>query len=423
MKIKKFALLGIVLCLLIFSTTVTVTAQAYSYSVDSPIPTFGLYCEEDDIIQSGTVKFDLSDSELFTNKKALKESEYIVSGAQTVMFEIPFLSSYIEIPQFNVTVNGQAVNGKVWYGENEIRYGSSNSYLNALSTDNSVIEEKLKMTYSPILDETIIGTMYIVTPDTDTFTITLNLEKSYGYVYDETNRRTVSNSADGTTEWIYENALSQASYQYFFVGDNNILDFSATCDFQTQTITLKDFIDLNYNNEKEYYESVGVSSEFIYANANRLLENKSGMAFCELFYDSLCRIGLNSYKFTVQLNGEATIKYSSEVVIQADYRYEPTVYLIGQKQIGCYPTNYSITLNNEVSYIVQSSVDTKKSKKVYTASSTENFYFICCSASWQGGLSTTQLIICIVFGSLGGIGIIVLIVNIILFVRDKRKVK
>lgn len=142
MKIIKFMGLSVAFLAILLSTTNSLTAQAYSYNVDSPIPTFGLYCEEEGIIKNGTVKFDLTDLDKFSNKKALKEAEYIVSGNQAVTFEIPFLSSYIEIPQFDVTVNGQSVDGQVWYSDNEMRYGGSNSYLNALSTD---IPEKLSL--------------------------------------------------------------------------------------------------------------------------------------------------------------------------------------------------------------------------------------------------------------------------------------
>ena len=400
------------------------TAHAASYKTDSPLPTFGLYCEEEGIIKKGSVKFDLSDTDMFSNKKAVKESEYTISGNKVVTFEIPFISSYIEIPQFSVTVNGEEVNGDVWYGNNEIWYGGSGSFLGALSTDNSIVEQKLKMTYSPVLDETIIGTLYTVIPNDEAMSITLNLEKPCCYVYDGNNRSKESYLADGTMEWSYENALSQECYQYLFIGKNAVNDFSTTCEFQTKEISFKDFVNSNYNDNKDYYEECGATIYCLYANANRLLQTEGGcMALRELFYNSLNGTGINSYKFIVELDGEATIKYSSEVVIQADYRYEPTVYLIGQKQVGTYPTNYSITLNDEVPYLVQSSVKTKKSKKTYTASSTENFYFISCSVSWQSGLSTAQLAICIVCGVVGGVAIVVLVVNTILAIRERKKYK
>lgn len=161
--------------------------------------------------------------------------------------------------------------------------------------------------------------------------------------------------------------------------------------------------------------------ECIYANANRLLQNESGMKYSELFYDSLSRLGLNTYKFVVRLNGEATIKFSTKATIQVNNRYDPPVYIIGQKQLNRYATNYSITLNNKVPHIVQSSVNTKKSGETYKASTTENFYFMCRSEANESGLSfKTRLIVCIVCGV---VGVTTLGVSIGLYIRNKKKTK
>ena len=421
-KYKKMAV-ACVLSLLIIIGLCIPTRHAKAETLGQRIPTFGLYCQDQEVIKSGAVKFDLSDSELFSKNRAIKESEYRVSGNQTVTFEIPFFSSYIEIPQFNVTVGGLAIEGEVWYGDNEVRYGGNNSYLDPTSTDNSILEQQLKKTYSPILDETVIGTLYTVIPEADDITVSLKLEKPCSFVYDGTNLRTESYSADGTQVWIYENALSQPSYQYFFVGENAVIDFSTTCEYQTEAITFKDFIDRNYNKSKEFYEQAGAPIGCLYANANRLLQNGGGMIFSELFYDSLGRFGLNTYKFNVPLNDEVAIRYSTEVVIQVNNRYDPPVYVVGQKQLNSYATDYSITLNSKVPYIVQSSVKTKKDGETYKADSTENFYFMCRSEANGLGLSQTQLIVCIVCGIVGGIALIVLGVNIGFIIRDKKRSK
>lgn len=422
-KYKKMTVACIVLSLFILMGLSVPIRHVAAQMLEQRIPTFGLYCEDSEVIKGGAVKFDLTDSELFSKQKAIKESEYHVSGNQTVAFEIPFFSSYIEIPQFNVTVDGQAVEGEVWYGDNEVRYGGNNSYLDATSTDNSIIEQQLKRSYSPTLDETVIGTLYTVIPEANDITVSLKLEKPCSYVYDGTNLRTESYSADGAQAWIYDNALSQPSYQYFFIGENAVIDFSTTCEYQTEVITFKDFIDRNYNKGKEFYELAGASIGCLYANANRLLQNGSGMKYSELFYDSLNRVGLNTYKFNVLLNGEATIRYSTEVVIQVNNRYDSPVYAIGQKLLNSYATDYSITLNSKVPHIVQSSVKTKKSGETYAASSTENFYFMCRSEANGSGLSQRQLIVCIVCGIVGGVAIILLGINIGFIIRDKKRLK
>lgn len=394
---------------------------AEAQTIAQTIPTFGLYCEDQTVIKSGEVEFDLTDSKLFSKNMAIKNSEYRVSGDKTVTFEIPFFSTYTEVPQFNVTVDGQAVSGEVWYGDNEVRYGGSNSYLDATSTDNSIIEQRLKRTFSPKLDETVIGTLYTVIPEADDITISLELEKPCSFVYDGTNLRTESFRADGTQAWIYDNALSQSNYQFFFIGENTVKDFSATCEYQTEVITFKDFIDRNYDANEAFYEEAGVPIGCLYANANRLLQKESGMKYSELFYDSLSRNGLNTYKFNITLNGEATIKYSTETVIQVNNRYDPPVYTIGQKQLNNYTTNYTISLNSKVPHIVQSSVKTKKSGGTYTASASENFYFMCSSEANETGLSfQTRLIICIVCGVLG---VTTLAVSIGLYIRNRKRTK
>lgn len=420
---KKITVACVVLSLFILIGLSVPIRYAEAQTSEQRIPTFGLYCEDQEVIKSGAVKFDLTDSELFSKQRAIKDSEYRVSGNKTVTFEIPFFSSYIDIPQFNVTVDGQAVEGEVWYGDNEVRYGGSNSYLDATSTDNKIIEQKLKRTYSPILDDTVIGTLYTIIPDSNDITISLKLDKSCRYVYDGTNLRTESYRADGTQAWIYDNALSQSSYQYFFIGENAVIDFSTTCEYQTEAITFKDFIDGNYNANKDFYEKTSAQKECIYANANRLLQNEGGMKYSELFYDSLSRLGLNTYKFNVSLNGEATIKYSSEAAIQVNDRYDPPVYIIGQKQLNNYATNYFISLNSNVPYIVQSSIKTKKSGGTFTASATENFYFMCRSEANGSGLSQTQLIVCIVCSIVGGVALICLGVSVGFIIRDKRSAK
>ncbi len=120
-KYKKMTVACVVLSLFILIGLSIPIRHAEAQTLEQRIPTFGLYCEDQGVIQNGAVKFDLTDSELFSKQKAIKESEYRVSGSQAVTFEIPFFSSYIEIPQYNVTVDAQAAEGAVWYGDNDIR--------------------------------------------------------------------------------------------------------------------------------------------------------------------------------------------------------------------------------------------------------------------------------------------------------------
>ena len=79
----------------------------------------------------------------------------------------------------------------------------------------------------------------------------------------------------------------------------------------------------------EFYEEIGAPKDCFYAIANRLLQDKGGIGFSELFNKWFDRKTLNAYKFTLPLNGEAAIKYSSVANIQAVTRYVPTIYVIG----------------------------------------------------------------------------------------------
>lgn len=424
-----FFITAFIICAFILLVPAAQSVQAVSdYRA---FPTFGLFCAEENVIISGSEKFVLTDSALFLKQRARKESEYRVSGNQAVTFEIPFFSSYAKIPQFHVMVNGQAVDGEVWYGANEVRYGDSGSYLEADSTDNSAIEQKLKEVYSPVLDDTVIGTLYTVTPEADNMTVSLKAEASCSYVYDTANLKSEWSNQDGTKEWRYKNALSQPRYRYFVIGENAAVDFTASCAVEKQTMPFKDFIDGNYNADKEFYEENGVPKACLYAIANRLLCKKGGMTFDAFFYDSFYGVDLNTYKFTVLLDGEATVRYSTEVELQVNSRYDPPVYTVGHKQIGKYATDYSISLNGAAPYMVQSSVQTEKSGEAFTARSTGNFYFACSAsknsvdrqAPNQPKESKTRLVLWVVLGIVCGVTLIMVFVGVVLTVRDKKKAK
>lgn len=429
-KIKNSFLLGIIIFTLCSSTLpvpLTKTAQAMSNNLI--YPAIGLYCADNDRIICGSEKFDLTDAELFSKQTAKKYSEYRVSGNELTTFEIPFFSTYTDIPQFNLTVNGQAVKGEVWYGDNQIYYGGNNYYLQFDRKDNNILIEKLTRTYAPVLDENLVGTLYTLTPDEDTITISIKLSNNCSYVYDKPNIFTQSYKPDNTQIFKFYNALTQTNYQYFFIGENAVTDFSSSCEYQTEQMTFKDFIDRNYNLNKEFHNKSGAPIECVYAIANRILQNKVGIAYSDLFYNSFANVVLNSYKFTLPLSGEVTVKYTSVVNIQKNERYSPTIYAVGQKQIGNYKTDYYMVLNNDNPYIVQSSNSTKKSGMTFKSSATENFYFMCSSskrpietaASTQPKFNITQIILIVVFGIICVISLIWAIVGFVLYIRNKRR--
>ena len=93
------------------------TAQAQTF--EQRIPSFGLYCEDTAIIQTGTVKYDLSDAKTVAQGKATIQSSYQVAAVdRTVEFAIPFISSAKNAPPFSITANEQKIDGSIWYGNN-----------------------------------------------------------------------------------------------------------------------------------------------------------------------------------------------------------------------------------------------------------------------------------------------------------------
>lgn len=128
------------------------------------------------------------------------------------------------------------------------------------------------------------------------------------------------------------------------------------------------------------------------------------------------------------LSGEATIKYSSFVNVEINNEYVPTVYAVVQKQIGNYTTNYSMTINSKIPYIIHSSNSTRKSGSTYTARANKNFYFMCSSSKKpvsknppQLSYSRKQLTAIVICRVVGAMGLIVSIVTSILWIRDTRK--
>lgn len=95
--------ISILLFLIVLSTCTTFlqihTAQAQTF--EQHIPTFGLYCKDETIIQSGTVKYDLSDAETIAQGKSSIQSSYQIAAVnRTVEFVIPFISSAENAPLF-----------------------------------------------------------------------------------------------------------------------------------------------------------------------------------------------------------------------------------------------------------------------------------------------------------------------------------
>lgn len=225
MKKQKFVALGIVLLSFIFNAASALNAQALT--VEPAIPTYGLYCENSALIKGGSANFDFTNDELFSEGKCIKQSEYQIANAnREVEFAIPFVSSAMNLPNLVVNVNGQKVEGAVWYGYN----GFWANY-----------EFDIEKTYSPVLDDSIVGTLYTFTPDSDTVTVSLKLNEWKSYIYETTNHYSSSNSADGSHTWTLKNASPLHEYSFFIFADSSECTFESSCGYKMQTITCNEY--------------------------------------------------------------------------------------------------------------------------------------------------------------------------------------
>ena len=261
---KKFVVMGLAFFAILFNVSFAMAAQAQTF--DKIIPTYGLFCEDSELIKSGTVNFDLTDTELLSNGMGRKRSSYQVSAAnREVEFAIPFISSAKNVPDISVSVNGQMVDGSVWYGHSGFWQG---------------YEFDIDKTYSPVLDENLIGTLYTVIPDSDAITVSLKFSEIRSYIYETSSAYSSSQSADGSDVWTLKNALSKSSYSFFVLGDSTVFTFESSCEYQMKQLTCKEYIDSQYKYYEEYYEYLGgVPVELFYSIVNRVIINNTYISY------------------------------------------------------------------------------------------------------------------------------------------------
>lgn len=395
-KTQKKTMMCVVLFLSLLITFVALTANtnlnAQAQTFEQRFPNYGLYCNNSETITSGKVKFDLTNTELLSHGKGIVQYEYQVAANDgEVEFAIPFLARASELPQILVMVNGQAVEGSVWFGDE------------AFWMDN---EFDIENTYSPVLDESITGTLYTVIPDNETITISLSYTESKSFIYDTSNHFSSTHSASGSHTWTLRNALSKPNYCFFVFGDPATNTFDSSCKYQTETITCKEFVERQYGLFEEYYDhNGGVPIELFYAVVNKILQNKSYMSYDKLFFNSIDSILLNTYEFSMPIETGSVIRYELPVSVQRNYAFKPVIYLAEQKHVGNYVTSYTIELNSDSPYIIESNIATASKGLSFTAETVEDFYFVFSSSkkptnivSNNNDLNRVGLIVGIVVG-------------------------
>lgn len=117
-KYKKMTVTCVVLSLFILIGLSVPICQAEAQTFEQRIPNYGLYCSDADVIKSGTVKFDMTDSELLEQGAGKQKSEYCIAETNhEVEFTIPFILSARNVPTISVAVDGRTIEGSIWYGE------------------------------------------------------------------------------------------------------------------------------------------------------------------------------------------------------------------------------------------------------------------------------------------------------------------
>ncbi len=413
-KIQKptmICIIGIFLFLIIFGTFTPIiqthTAQAQTF--EQHIPTFGLYCKDKDVIQTGTVKYDLSDAETVTKGKGTMQSNYqIAANNRTIEFAIPFISSAINAPSFSITANEKNINGSICYGNMFFMFD-----------DDTDFETLIDDTYSADIDDNLNGTLYTITPDNETISIELSFTegKRSSFIYETSNHLSSSTTATGTYTWTLKNAYIKSEYKFFILGESSDHSFSCSSEYQTETMTCKDFIDYQYETLKELYDEYGIAVDFFYSMVNRTLKNKQSIEIDDLFFNSLETQRFNVYKFTLHIDTDATVSYELPINIQRNFAFTPTIYLVEQKNLCNYPIRYTAVLNSEIPYLIEASVKTEKNGITYSAETADDYYFVFCASEKpqsptfpnNSNGNTTLIICCSVIGGIAFIALIVLI--------------
>lgn len=330
------------------------TANAQSFDIRKPA--FGLYCENQNADIDGKIRYVID-----VEGNAVQYSEYTITDTNELDFYIPFLTSLFDFPKIDLAVNGQSVTGEIWYGE---VYSLFNEELNYDF-------------YSTDLDG-IIGTVYTITTTSESFKVDFRTLENQNFIYrfphDFTRQR-----GNGTFSYSINNAQTDIPYEVFII-NGDCERFETTAETVKETITVKEYIDRNFDEMKDYFSAFdNASPDLLYALINEALDKSINYDFFDFFFDSFSRQRINAYKVSAKANDlPCTISYSMPVYVLINISFNPTIYLTEQKTTGNYNIDYTIELNSELPFVIESSADVKKqADNLYTAENVNSdFYFV-----------------------------------------------
>ena len=333
-----------VLSTLIFALIPLFYNTANAMTFDMSIPSFGLYCNNAAVLQ-GNVKYVIDE-----NGKAVQYSEYTVNDGT---FYIPFISSSFNIPEIDIN------------SESEICYGSPIGLGNKYDYD----------FYSSDLNG-MAGTIYTLNTTSESFTVNFSMLENQVCICRFTQGSRVIR--DGKQfAYTVKNAQTDIPYEVFIL-NGDCTKFESSAEITKEAVTVKEYIDRQFNELKDYL-SVGEftpTADMLYALANQAVATNINYDYFDFFIDSFAQMRLNAYK--IEVKAPCAVSYSMSVDVQKNSRFTPAIYKTDQTITGNYAVNYTIELNSELPYVLESSADVKKLNDYsYTANNvTDDFYFI-----------------------------------------------
>ena len=322
-------------------------------------PSFGLYCEQDGVIESGTVEYIIDEQ-----GTAVQNSEYRIRTASgNYALSIPFFSTPSELPRIDITGDGKAVTGEIRYGEQVFDF------------ENYRIEPD--SFYSSELDEGLTGTLYKITAENERFTVDFEKAENQAFLYSFSENYSVQ-SGGGRYFYTVNNVQADSVYE-IFVLNGDFAKIDSTVKIEKETLTVKDYLDRIFLENQEYYSLCGnINAEFFYALANRALKDKTNCSYDDFFFKSISQQRINAYRIKIESDSDYTVSYSMPVEVQKNNSFKPPIYMVEQTSVGSYPVEVTVTLNAELPYMLESDMKlTKQSDTVFMAQNvSEDFYFI-----------------------------------------------
>lgn len=350
-----FPLAAVLFACISSASPLTVSAETFQ----AHKPSFGLYCERDGVIESGTVEYIIDEQ-----GNAVQNSEYRIRAANGgCELSIPFFSVPSGLPHIDISVDGKAVTKKIRYGET------------VYDCENYRIEPD--SFYSSELDEGLTGTLYKITAESERFTVDFEKAENQAFLYSFSENYSVQ-SGGGRYSYTVNNAQTESVYEIFVLnGDFAIIE--STAKIEKETLTVKDYLDRNFLENQEYYSVCGnINAEFFYALTNRALKDKTNCSYDDFFFKSISQQRVNTYQIKIESDSACTVSYSMPVEVQKNNSFKPPIYMVEQTSTGSYPVEVTVRLNADLPYMLESDMRlTKQSDTVFTAQNVrEDFYFI-----------------------------------------------